>query len=93
MKHSASSYSSIVAQGTYLICSIYDNDPYRTESELDRFTMGFCYNILSGLEFHQVKGYSNELGSDRFKKLVMEYLTLVDVPFRPVKDLRLEDEV
>ncbi len=93
MKHSASSYSSIVAQGTYLICSIYDNDPDRPESELDRFTMGFWYNKLSGLEFHQVKGYSNELGSDRFKKLVMEYLTLVDVPFRPVKDLRLEDEV
>lgn len=93
MKHSASSYSSIVAQGTYLICSVYDNDINRPEEEFDRFTMGFWYNKVSGLEFHQVKSYGNELGSDRFKKLVMEYLTCMDIPFRPVKDLRLDEEV
>ena len=93
MKHSAASYSNIVAQGNYLICSVYDNDPNLSAEDLSRFTLGFNYTKNAGLEFHQVKGACNELGSDRFKKLLMEYLTVMDIPFRPVKDLRLENEL
>lgn len=95
MRHSASAYARNVAQGWYLMGQVYDKDPNRTNSEPDRFTIGFNYDKLSGLEFDQVKGFANELGegipkkTDRFKKLMMEWLTAKDISFRPINDLKL----
>lgn len=95
MRHSASAYARNVAQGRYLMAQVYDKDPARTKNEPDRFTVGFTYDKLSGLEFDQVKGFANELGegipkkTDRFKKLMMEWLTKKDISFRPINDLKL----
>jgi hypothetical protein len=95
MRHSASAYARNVAQGWYLIGQVYDKDPARTNSEPAKFTIGFNYDKLAGLEFDQVKGFANELGdgipkkTDRFKKLLMEWLTIKDISFRPINDLKL----
>lgn len=99
MRHSASAYARNVAQGRYLMGQIFDNDPNRKETEPPRFTIGFTYNKLSGLEFEQVKGFANETGdgipkkTDRFKKLMMEWLTNKDISFRPIGDLKLTEEL
>jgi len=92
MRHSASEYAPNVAQGNYVLGSVYDRDPNRPEDEMERFTIGFKYDKLNGLEFDQVKGFGNQLGSNRFKNLVMEYLTDKDVSYRPIKDLKLRVE-
>lgn len=98
MKHSASAYARNVAQGFYLMGQVYDKDPNRTASEPPRYTIGFNYDKLAGLEFEQVKGFANELGegipkkTDRFKKLMMEWLTIKDISFRPINDLKLNWE-
>jgi hypothetical protein len=98
MRHSASAYARNVAQGWYLMGQVYDRDPERTSSEPDRYTIGFTYDKLAGLEFDQVKGFANELGegipkkTDRFKKLMMEWLTKKDISFRPINDLKLTGE-
>ena len=93
MRHSASQYAPNVAQGNYLMATVYDRDPNRPKSELERFTVGFKYYSRDGLEFDQVKGFANEQGSNRFKNLMMEYLTDKDVSFRPIKDLKLSEEL
>lgn len=98
MKHSASAYARNVAQGWYLMGQVYDRDPSRKSSEPPRYTIGFNYDKLAGLEFDQVKGFANELGegiprkTDRFKKLMMEWLTVKDISFRPINDLKLTGE-
>lgn len=98
MRHSASAYARNVAQGRYLMGQIFDKDPSRTDKEPARFTIGFTYNKLSGLEFEQVKGFANETGdgipkkTDRFKKLMMDWLTVKDISFRPIGDLKLNEE-
>jgi len=98
MKHSASAYAKNVAQGFYLMGQVFDKDPNRTNSEPPRYTIGFHYDKLAGLEFEQVKGFANELGegipkkTDRFKKLMMEWLTVKDISFRPINDLKLNWE-
>jgi hypothetical protein len=95
MRHSASAYARNVAQGWYLMGQVYDKDPSRTDAEPPRYTIGFNYDKLAGLEFDQVKGFANELGdgipkkTDRFKKLMMEWLTAKDISFRPINDLKL----
>lgn len=89
MKHSASSYSKKVINGTYIIGQAFDRTEGLPKEELVRFTIGFSFDRLNGLEFHQVKGHSNKQGSDRFKKLLMEFLTSKDISFRPIKDLKL----
>lgn len=93
MRHSASEYAANVAQGTYLMGSVFDRDPNRPVKEMERFTIGFKYDPkYKELEFDQVKGFANQHGSNRFKKLVMEFLTDKDVSFRPIRDLKLKDE-
>jgi hypothetical protein len=92
LRHSVGEYAWKVAKGHYLIGSAYDRDPNRPEDEIDRFTIAFKYNSRDGLEFDQVKGFANKLGSNRFKKLVMEYLTAKDVSYRPIQDLKLKAE-
>jgi len=93
MRHSASEYAVNVAQGTYLMGSVFDRDPNRPAKEMERYTIGFKYDSkYKELVFDQVKGFANELGSNRFKKLVMDYLTDKDISFQPIKDLRLKDE-
>ncbi len=92
MRHSASEYAPNVAQGNYILGSLYDRDPNRPKKELERFTIGFTYDNKNGVEFDQVKGFGNEQGSNRFKKLVMEYLTEKDISYMAVKDLKLDDE-
>jgi len=97
MKHSASAYASQVAQGIYLMGQVYDKSPERKDNEPPRFTIGFNYDKLSGLEFDQIKGYGNELGdhpkkTDRLKKEFMKWLTIKDISYRPIKDLKLSGE-
>jgi len=92
MRHSAAQYAPNVAQGNYLMGAVFDRDPSRPSDEIDRFTIGFKYDKLNGLEFDQVKGFANEQGSNRFKNLMMEYLTEKDVSYRPIRDLRLDEE-
>lgn len=98
MKHSASAYARNVAQGFYLMGQVFDRDPNRADNEPPRYTIGFHYDKLAGLEFEQVKGFANELGdgipkkTDRFKKLMMEWLTIKDISYRPINDLKLNWE-
>lgn len=100
MKHSASAYARNVAQGYYLMGQIYDRDPARTDKEPPRYTIGFTYDRLAGLEFDQVKGFANEgkpgdgvpKKTDRFKKLMMEWLTIKDISFKPIEDLKLNGD-
>lgn len=92
MKHSASSYSKKVITESYLIGQIFDRTPDLLEDDLTRFTIGFTFDSVNGLEFHQVKGMMNKPGSDRFKKLLMEFLTEKDISYRPIKDLKLKNE-
>ena len=92
MRHSVGEYSWKVAKGHYLIGSVYDRDSERPSDEQERFTIAFKYNSRDGLEFDQVKGFTNKLGSNRFKKLVMDYLTAKDVSYRPIQDLKLKAE-
>lgn len=97
MRHSASAYASNVAQGWYLMGQVYDLDTLRGKDEPPRYTIGFSFNKLTGLEFDQVKGFANEgidgdgipKKKDRFKKLMMEWLTIKDISYRPIKDLKL----
>ena len=91
MKHSAVSYVARVLTEHYLIAQIYDRSKDLPEDELVRFTIGFDFDDLSGLEFDQVKGIANAAGTDRFKKSLMEYLTAKDISFRPVRDLKLKN--
>ncbi len=93
MRHSASEYAVNVAQGTYLMGSVFDRDPNRPLKEMERYTIGFKYDSkYKELVFDQVKGFANALGSNRFKRLVMEYLTDKDISFQPIRDLRLKEE-
>lgn len=93
MRHSASAYAINVAQGTYVLGSIYDRDPERPEDEMERFTIGFTYNKnYNELEFDQVKGFGNKRGSNRFKRHMMDFLTEKDISFKPIKDLKLDEE-
>ncbi len=92
MKHSASSYSKKVIGGTYLIGQVFDKSKDLDDNDLKRFTIGFNFHEINGLEFHQVKGIQNKQGSNRFKKLLMEYLKAKDISFKPLKDLKLKNE-
>ena len=92
MKHSASSYSKKVITESYLIGQIFDRSEGLPSDELVRFTIGFTFDSVNGLEFHQVKGFANKPGTDRFKKLLMEFLTAKDISYRPIKDLKLQNE-
>jgi hypothetical protein len=89
MKHSASSYSRKVITESYVIGQIFDNSPNLNESEFKRFTIGFSFDSVNGLEFDQAKSFGNKSGSDRFKKLLMEFLVAKDISYRPIKDLKL----
>ena len=93
MRHSASEYARNVARGEFLMGSLFDRDPNRPEDEMERYTVGFKYDKKNGLVFDQVKGFANKLGSNRFKKLVMEYLTDKDVSYKQGKDLKLKGEL
>ena len=60
---------------------------------MERFTIGFKYDsTYKALIFDQVKGFGNKLGSNRFKNLVMEFLTDKDISFKAYKDLKLKVE-
>jgi len=105
MKHSGGSYSRRVINEEYVIVKVFDKsenkdeyekwfkekkmEPSTEDGELVRFTAGFNFNNLSGLEFDQVKGFTNEQGSDRFKTLLMDFLTEMDISYRGVRDLKL----
>ncbi len=88
MKHSASSYSKKVITESYVIAQLFDKSDDKPKDDLDRFTIGFTFDSLNGLEFHQIKGFANKPASDRLKKMLMEYLTIKDISFRQVRDLR-----
>jgi len=92
MKHSASSYSKKVITESYVIGQVFDRTKNLPADELIRFTIGFTFDSINGLEFHQVKGFANKPGSDRFKRLLMEFLTTKDISYRPIKDLKLQNE-
>jgi len=93
MRHSASEYAVNVAQGTYLMGSVFDRDPNRPSKEMERYTIGFKYDSkYKELIFDQVKGFGNALGSNRFKRLMMDYLTDKDISFQPIRDLKLKEE-
>jgi len=79
MKHSASSYSKKVITESYVIGQVFDRTADLSPDELIRFTIGFTFDSVNGLEFHQVKGFANKPGSDRFKRLLMEFLTIKDI--------------
>jgi hypothetical protein len=92
LRHSGAAYAKNVASGQYLMGQVFDRDENRQEDELIRYTIGFKHDKYKGLVFDQVKGFANKLGSNRFKKLVMEWLEIKDVSFQPIKDLRIDSE-
>ena len=91
LRHSGAAYAKNVASGQYLMGQVFDRDENRPEDELIRYTIGFKHDKYKGLVFDQIKGFANKLGSNRFKKLVMEWLEVKDVSFQPIKDLRIDD--
>jgi hypothetical protein len=91
LRHSGAAYAKNVASGQYLMGQVFDKDENRQEEELIRYTIGFKHDKYKGLVFDQIKGFANKLGSNRFKKLVMEWLEVKDVSFQPIKDLRIDD--
>jgi hypothetical protein len=90
LRHSGAAYAKNVASKTYLMGQVFDLDPDKKPDDLERYTIGFKYDKYKGLVFDQVKGFANKLGSDRFKKLMMEWLEIKDVSFQPIKDLKIE---
>lgn len=92
LRHSGAAYAKNVASGQYLMGQVFDRDENRQEDELIRYTIGFKHDKYKGLVFDQVKGFANKTGSNRFKKLVMEWLENKDVSFQPIKDLRIDNE-
>lgn len=90
LRHSGAAYAKNVASGKYLMGQVFDRDVNREEGELIRYTIGFKIDRHKGLVFDQVKGFGNQTGSDRFKKLVMEWLEIKDISFQPIKDLKIE---
>lgn len=90
LRHSGAAYAKNVASRTYLMGQVFDEDPNKGSGELDRYTIGFKNDKYKGLVFDQVKGFANKLGSDRFKRLVMDWLKAKDISFQPIKDLRIE---
>lgn len=91
LRHSGAAYAKNVASGQYLMGQVFDRDENRKEDELIRYTIGFKHDKYKGLVFDQVKGFANKLGSNRFKKLIMEWLENKDVSFQPIKDLRIDN--
>ncbi len=91
MRHSAASYVDRVMDGKYILLKVTDHSENLPEKELTRFTMGIFYNEKTGFEFEQVKSYSNQLGSNRFRLLLMEWLKAKDVDFDETKrpDLKI----
>ena len=87
MRHSASSYSKKVINNIYLIGQVHY---HKKDESITRFTIGFNFNKLKGIEFHQVKGPENKQGSNEFKTDLMEFLKLKDISYRPLKDLKLK---
>lgn len=92
LRHSGAAYAKNVASGQYLMGQVFDRDENRPEDEMIRYTIGFKHDKYKGLVFDQIKGFANKLGSNRFKKLVMEWLEVKDVSFQPIKDLRVDSE-
>lgn len=93
MRHSASEYAANVAQGTYLMGSVFDRDQERPSNEMERYTIGFKYDSkYDELIFDQVKGFANAQGSNRFKRLMMDFLTEKDISFQPIRDLRIRED-
>ncbi len=98
MKHSGAAYASHVAQGYYLMAQVYDKSPERGDDEPPRYTIGFDYDKRTGLEFSQVKGFANELGDgmprkkDRFKKELMRWMSIKDISYRPIGDIKLSGD-
>lgn len=92
LRHSGAAYAKNVASGQYLMGQVFDRDENRQEDELIRYTIGFKHDKYKGLVFDQVKGFANKTGSNRFKKLVMEWLENKDISFQPIKDLRIDSE-
>lgn len=91
MKHSASSYCKVVIDGVYVIGQIFDKSEDLPDGEQRRYTIGFNYNNRDGIEFDQVKGVCDSQGSDRFKNLVMNWLMAKNIPFKPIRDLKIRN--
>lgn len=92
MKHSAPAYIDAVVERRYLMCKVFDRSTDVDKDETTRFTLGLDFNQSAGLTFDQVKGFANKIGSNRFKRLMMEYLEAKDISYQPIKDLKLEIE-
>ena len=89
MKHSGSSYYTRIANQGYLMCQVFDRSEDIPKEEFNRFTLGLNYDPINGLEFDQVKCFGNGQGSDRFKKMMIDWLIIKDISFKPVRDLKI----
>jgi len=92
MKHSGGSYSPRISNEQYIMAQVFDRSKNIDKNEPIRFTLGLYYNKTTGLEFDQVKGVGNKQGSDRFKKLMMDWLISKDISFKPIRDLKVKTE-
>jgi hypothetical protein len=92
MSHSAGNYGNKVSSGYYLVAKLVDESPRIPKGEMSRFTIGFNYNAYTGLEFHQLKSYHNQLASDRVRVLVMDWMTQNDISYMPLNDIKLNGD-
>lgn len=92
MSHSAGNYGNKVSSGYYLVAKLVDESPRVPKGEMTRFTIGFNYNAYTGLEFHQLKSYHNQLASDRVRVLVMDWMTQNDISYMPLNDIKLNGD-
>tara|TARA_R110000851_G_scaffold85152_3_gene185319 strand:+ start:30927 stop:33155 length:2229 start_codon:yes stop_codon:yes gene_type:complete len=92
MSHSAGNYGNKVSSGFYLVAKLIDESPRIPKGEMSRFTIGFNYNAYTGLEFHQLKSYHNQLASDRVRVLVMDWMTQNDISYMPLNDIKLNGD-
>jgi hypothetical protein len=91
LNNCAASYSTRVLNEQYIL-AIVEYKTFKEDEDsknLKNFMMGFSVDKRGMLEFDQLKSTNNQRGSNKFKMLIMKYLTEKDITFREVADLSI----
>lgn len=92
LNNCAASYVKRVIDEQYIL-AIAEYKTYKNDLEknnLRNFMLGIKVDKRGFLEFGALKSTNNYLASDKFKKIVMDYLVEKDISFRETADLYIE---
>lgn len=92
LNNCAASYVKRVIDEQYVL-AIAEYKTYKKDEEKDNlknFMLGLKVDKRGFLEFDALKSTNNYLASDKFKKIIMDYLREKDISFREVADLYIE---